>query len=130
MSTRREFLAHASAAAAAAAIAHALPLSAQNAKTAPGWGLLDSFVNRRLQELNAPGLTLVMANRQGTVRIATYGYADIDAKRAVRPDTLFQIGSISKSFAAICALQLRDEGKLDLQRPVHDYLPWLEIESA
>ena len=130
MSTRREFLAHASAAAAGAALAHALPLSAQNGKTSPAWRLLDSFVNRRLQELNAPGLTLVLANRQGTVRVGTYGLADVTARRPVRPNDLFQIGSISKSFAANCALQLRDEGKVDLQRPVREYLPWLEIDSA
>lgn len=96
----------------------------------PAWQLLDEFVHRRLRELNSPGLTLALANRQGMVRVATYGYADVDAKRAVRPEDLFQIGSISKSFAANCALQLRDEGKLDLQRPVSDYLPWLQIDSA
>ncbi len=47
----------------------------------------------------------------------------------MREDELFQIGSISKSFVALALLQLRDEGKLDLERPVTDYLPWLRIES-
>ena len=130
MSTRREFLVNASAAAAGAAVSHALPGWAQNGKTSPAWHLLDSYVNRRLQELNAPGLTLVLANRQGVVRVATYGLSDVTAKRPVRPADLFQIGSISKSFAANCALQLRDEGKLDLHRPLREYLPWLEIDSA
>ena len=37
--------------------------------------------------------------------------------------------SISKSFVAIAALQLAEEGKLDLDQPVTSYLPWLKIES-
>src|SRR5262249_16530800 len=47
----------------------------------------------------------------------------------INPDQLFQIGSISKSFVALCLLQLRDEGKFDLHKPVRDYLSWFRIES-
>ena len=115
---------------AAASLAQALPLAAQNPKLAAAWPRLDEYVNRRLRELNAPGVTLALADRKGTVRIATYGFADVSARRAVRPADLFQIGSISKSFCAICALQLSDEGKLDLRKPVTDYLPWLLVDSA
>ena len=43
---------------------------------------------------------------------------------------MFQIGSITKSFIAIVLLQLREEGKLDLEKPILDYLPWLRIQSA
>ncbi len=43
------------------------------------------------------------------------------------PDHLFQVGSITKSFVALTCLQLHDEGKLDLDRPILDYLPWLPI---
>ena len=41
----------------------------------------------------------------------------------------FEIGSISKSFVALTLLQLKDEGKLDLGRPILEYLPWLPIET-
>jgi CubicO group peptidase (beta-lactamase class C family) len=42
---------------------------------------------------------------------------------------MFEIGSISKSFVSLALLQLRDEGKLDLNKPIAEYLPWLKINS-
>ena len=90
---------------------------------------LDSFAEQYMGEMNSPGMTLVLADRDAVRRVVTYGYGDLEARRRVREDELFQIGSISKSFVALALLQLRDEGKLDLERPVTDYLPWLRIES-
>ena len=45
----------------------------------------------------------------------------------VRPETRFQIGSISKSFSAIVAMQEVDAGRLDLHVSVNEILPWLEL---
>jgi CubicO group peptidase (beta-lactamase class C family) len=91
---------------------------------------LDSFVEKYLRAMNAPGLTLVLADRDGVQRVVTYGFSDVEQKLRVTPDQLFQIGSISKSFLANCLLQLHQEGKLDLQKPIVDYLPWFRIDSA
>jgi D-alanyl-D-alanine carboxypeptidase len=96
---------------------------------ADAFAQLDRFVEQYLREMNAPGMSLVLADRDGVQRVATYGFSDRAARRAVDEQELFQIGSISKSFVALALLQLRDEGKLDLQRPVVDYLPWLRIDS-
>ncbi len=52
-----------------------------------------------------------------------YGYADFEAKKPVLPDqTLFRPGSISKLFTATAVMQLVEQGKLDLDRDVNDYL--------
>ncbi len=91
---------------------------------------LDSFVETYLRAMNAPGLTLVLADRDGVQRVVTYGFSDVELKSRVTPDHLFQIGSISKSFLANCLLQLRQEGKLDLQKPILEYLPWFRIDSS
>ncbi|MCM3869744.1 MAG: beta-lactamase family protein, partial [Pyrinomonadaceae bacterium] len=45
------------------------------------------------------------------------------------PGTMFEIGSISKSFVSLAVLSLADDGKIDLHKPVVEYLPWLKIES-
>src|SRR5918998_1319216 len=66
---------------------------------------------------------------RGAVRVSTYGFADAKARAPVRPGTLFEIGSISKSFAAVALLQMLDEGRVDLHRPVVEYLPWLKLEQ-
>jgi CubicO group peptidase (beta-lactamase class C family) len=91
---------------------------------------LDRFVEQYMRAMNAPGMTMVLADRDGIQRFATYGFSDLQTKSRVNPDQLFQIGSISKSFAALCLLQLHDEGKLELHKPVLDYLPWFRIESS
>lgn len=90
---------------------------------------LDEYIARHMAEVGAPGMTLALADRNGLLRASEYGYADLKAGIKVSPQTLFEIGSISKSFVAIVVLQLAEEGKLDLNKPVTSYLPWLKIES-
>jgi CubicO group peptidase (beta-lactamase class C family) len=91
--------------------------------------VLDRFVEQYMRDMNSPGMTLVLADRDAVQRVVNYGFGDLEARQAVRADDLFQIGSISKSFLALALLQLRDEGKLELDRPILDYLPWLRIQS-
>jgi CubicO group peptidase (beta-lactamase class C family) len=91
---------------------------------------LDRFIEQYMRDMNAPGLTFAMADRNGVQRVASYGYSDVESKLSITLDQLFQIGSITKSFVAICLLQLHDEGKLDLQKPITDYLPWFRVESS
>lgn len=93
-------------------------------------GAIDAFVNRHIRERGAPGLVLGLADRNGVVAARTYGHRDVKTGQPIEPGDLFEIGSITKSFIAISLLQLREEGKLDLDRPVREYLPWLKIESA
>lgn len=88
---------------------------------------LDAYVAAYIAAMNAPGLTIGLTDREKTIRTACYGYSNIEKRIPVAPDQLFQIGSITKSFVALVLLQLHDEGKLDLQKPVLDYLPDLPI---
>jgi len=90
---------------------------------------LDEFIARHMGEAGLPGMTLAIANRNGLLRTSQYGFADVKAGLKVAPETLFEIGSISKSFVALAVLQLAEEGKLDLHRPVTNYLPWLKTDS-
>ncbi|HEX9545335.1 MAG TPA: serine hydrolase domain-containing protein [Pyrinomonadaceae bacterium] len=91
---------------------------------------LDEFIARHMNDVGAPGMTLALADRQGLLRTSQYGFADLKAGMKVQPETLFEIGSISKSFVVVAILQLADEGKLDLNKPVKDYLPWLKVDSG
>ena len=95
----------------------------------PMFARLDEFIARHMRETGAPGLTLAIANRDGLIRASTYGYADTKAGLRVVPETMFEIGSVSKSFVGLVLMQLRDEGKLDLNKPIVEYLPWLKINS-
>lgn len=90
---------------------------------------LDEFVQQYMREMHSPGMMLVLADRSGVRRTSSYGLGDIERNVPVGKDELFEIGSVSKSFIAICLLQLHDEGKLDLRKPVVDYVPWFRIDS-
>jgi D-alanyl-D-alanine carboxypeptidase len=90
---------------------------------------LDAYIIEYMRAMNAPGMALALTDSSKTLRAAGYGFADVDKRIAVNEGHLFQIGSITKSFLALVLLQMRDEGKLDLQTPVLDYLPELPIDA-
>jgi CubicO group peptidase (beta-lactamase class C family) len=97
---------------------------------APAFDLLDRYVEQYLRDMNAPGLTLCLADAGGVQRVRAYGVEDLARRTPLNADRLFHIGSITKSFLALCLIQLHDEGKLDLHRPVQTYLPWLPFDAA
>jgi CubicO group peptidase (beta-lactamase class C family) len=90
---------------------------------------IDEFAARWIDENQIPGLAIAITDRDKLLRISTFGLADVAGRVPVTPDTLFEIGSLGKPFTSIAMLQLRDEGKLDLNAPVSRYLPWFEVQS-
>lgn len=90
---------------------------------------INQFAERWMKSANIPGLAIAVTNREKTLHISTFGAADLAAQTPVSPDTLFEIGSLAKPFTSIPLLQLREEGKLDLGKPVADYLPWFRVQS-
>ena len=70
----------------------------------------------------SPALAVAITDSGHTVVARTYG--------AASPDRLWPIASIGKSFTAVVALQLAEEGLLDLHAPVSDYVPWLTLGSS
>jgi CubicO group peptidase (beta-lactamase class C family) len=130
--SRRQFLSNSAKSAVAVTLLHSFTparVLAQAAAVQPVFARLDEFVTRHMRETGAPGMTLALANRDGLIRVSTYGYADTKAGLRVVPETMFEIGSISKSFVGLALMQLRDEGKLDLNKPIVEYLPWMKINS-
>ena len=90
---------------------------------------LDRYVAQFMAEMNAPGMTLVLADESGVQRVMDYGFEDLERRVPLRSGRLFHIGSITKSFLGLCLVQLAEEGKLDLHRPIRDYLPWLRFDD-
>ena len=130
--SRRRFISTSAKSAVAVTLLHSFVparVLAQAAAVQPVFTRLDEFIARHMRETGAPGMTLALANRDGLIRVSTYGYADTKAGSRVVPETMFEIGSISKSFVALTLLQLRDEGKIDFNKPIVEYLPWLKINS-
>ena len=72
----------------------------------------------------AGGLQAAIADRSRGVAVVSVGLADLAAQVPVVPKTLFEIGSISKGFTCALLLRARQDGLVDLDRRVTDYLPW------
>ena len=74
-------------------------------------------------QFTLPGLTLGLRTPDGFVEILNFGYANADARTPITPDTLFQIGSISKVMTASVVHQLAAEGRFDLTDRVSTLVP-------
>jgi len=90
---------------------------------------LSTTIERNIKALNLPGLAIGVTNRERLLFAGEYGWSNREAQTPVTPDTLFQIGSISKSFTSMVFLQLQEEGVLEINDPVSKYLPWFEVQS-
>ena len=92
---------------------------------------MDGFVGRQLREEKIPGATVSVVKDGEVVFAKSYGEADVKSNRPVVADqTLFRIASTSKLFTATAAMQLVEEGKLDLDRDVNAYLDDVEIPDT
>ena len=72
---------------------------------------------------NAPGLTIAVAMDGQIVWSEGFGLADLAGKISACPQTLFRIGSVSKPLTAVAVAHLYEEGQLNLDAPVQDYVP-------
>lgn len=78
---------------------------------------------------NVPGAALALIKRGEVVLEKSYGFRHLATRAPVTAQTLFNIGSISKSFTALGIAQLVDHHKLDLDAPVIGYAPDLRLSD-
>jgi CubicO group peptidase (beta-lactamase class C family) len=84
---------------------------------------LDPPMERWIEQHKGPGAVVVVVTRDAQLFSKGYGFADIEAQKPFTADaTLVRPGSISKLFTGIAVMQLVDQGKLDLDRDVNDYI--------
>ncbi|QQS41026.1 MAG: beta-lactamase family protein [Acidobacteriota bacterium] len=91
---------------------------------------LDPIAADLMKRLYAPGMAITVVRDGKVILSKGYGFANVETKRPVDPaTTVFRIGSITKVFTANAALQLVDDGKLDLDSDVGSYLVSLKIRK-
>jgi CubicO group peptidase (beta-lactamase class C family) len=76
-----------------------------------------------LQGKEAPGIAVLISKGGKIVYKKGFGYADIDKKVLISPETKFRIGSNTKQFVAASLLKLQEEGKLQLTDKLSKYFP-------
>jgi len=86
--------------------------------------IVDTLINEARQKDHFAGATVSIIQNGETRLLKGYGLASTVPARPVDPSrTLFRIGSVSKTITWILLLRLVEEGKVDLAKPVNDYLP-------
>jgi CubicO group peptidase (beta-lactamase class C family) len=88
---------------------------------------LKSAVSAILKKYKVPGVGIALVTKDAVVWTGGVGKADLAANRDVTADTMFRVGSISKGFVALSALQLVERGKLSLGEKVAEVAPEVPV---
>ena len=83
----------------------------------------DDFMSKAMAEFKVPGAAVAVVQDGKIVFAKGYGYRDVARKQPVTGATIFPIASITKSFTVTALGTLVDQGKLDWDKPVREYLP-------
>lgn len=87
---------------------------------------VDSVIENYMKKGSIPGLYIGIIKEGKTVYEKGFGYADLEERKEVNNNTLFEIGSNSKAFTALAILNLEKNGQLDINDKVSDFLPWFK----
>ena len=88
---------------------------------------LDEYYSKALKEWNIPGMAIAIVNKDSIVFSKGYGYTNLKKKTKVDGNSLFAIASNSKAFTASALAQLVEQGKIDWNDNVIDYLPYYKL---
>ena len=89
---------------------------------------LDEFFDQNMEKLNIPGAAVVVVKDCKILFIEGYGFADIEQQIPVDPaQTIMRLASTSKLFTATAAMQLVEQGLLDLDADVNQYLAGVQL---
>lgn len=91
---------------------------------------VERIVTRIMAKESIPGVGVAIALRGEVVFANGYGMADLENFVPAKASTMFRLGSISKPITAVAAMQLAEEGKLDLDAPVQKYVPDFPVKQA
>lgn len=93
---------------------------------------LDGFeeiVNQALTDFKVPGAAIAIVYGGEVVYSKGFGFRDVEAKKPMTPKTLFAIGSTTKAMTATVLGMLVDDGKLDWDQPLRNYLPAFRLSD-
>lgn len=90
---------------------------------------LDTFAMKVLKDWHAAGVSIAVVEKGKVVYTGGFGYSDLDKKLLVTESTQFAIGSCTKAFTASILGMLAKDGKVDLDKPVRNYLPELKFQN-
>jgi len=98
-------------------------------KVTSALNLIEIWIEAQIDYEDIPGMSIGIVYDQNLLWSRGFGFADLEKKIPASEGTIYSICSISKLFTSISVMQLRDEGKLDLDEPLRKYLTWFNIKD-
>lgn len=89
----------------------------------------DDIIAKGLKSLNVPGLAIAVVIDDEVIFAKGFGFRDVENKVPMTADSLMAIGSSSKAFTTFAMGILVDEGKLNWETPVRNYIPWFRLND-
>jgi D-alanyl-D-alanine carboxypeptidase len=83
---------------------------------------IDTLVREQMEKHQIPGLALAIVRGGQETRTSVYGFANLELNVPARPETVFEIGSLTKQFTAACILLLAQDGKLSVDDQIATHL--------
>ena len=93
------------------------------------FGRLEDFIFEKMSKTHLPGLSVAIVKDGEVVYSRGFCFRDLEYGLRATPDTLYGIGSVTKSFTALSIMQLVEDAKLSLDEPVSKYVP-LDLKSG
>jgi CubicO group peptidase (beta-lactamase class C family) len=90
----------------------------------------DDIVIKGLAQINVPGAAVAVVKDNEVVFAKGFGFRNLENKLPMTPDTLMAIGSSSKAFTTFALGTLVDQGKVEWDKPVRNYIPWFRLYDA
>jgi CubicO group peptidase (beta-lactamase class C family) len=87
------------------------------------FGPVETYVKAEMDRQHIPGLALLVAHDGKIVRAQGFGFSNLEHHVAVKPETIFQSGSVGKQFTATAIMMLVEEGKIGLDDSITKYFP-------
>ena len=84
---------------------------------------IDTYIRGEMTKQRIPGLALLVSRGGQVIRAQGYGLANVELEVPVKPETIFQSGSMGKQFTATAVMMLVEEGKIGLEDPLTKYFP-------
>src|SRR4051795_7654068 len=97
--------------------------------TAP-FSQLDAVIDQAIREERIVGTVVLVAEDGRIVYRRAAGFADRENGVPVREDTVFRFASLTKPIVSVAALALIERGRLSLDNPVTDWIPWFRPKLA
>ncbi len=90
---------------------------------------LESYIESAIKKAKVTGLSVALVEGQEVVWRRGFGYADKQQKILARSDTQYRAASLTKTFTAMAALQLHEQGRMNINAALTSYLPELVLQS-